>query len=155
MEVFGSNDNSYNFEDFGLIVPINSSENATNSKIYFSFSLKYDRKSVNIPQLELPEKTKQTESAKNRINPDDRVLSMSSLSESHGVTAIRQKRQQMIKELQETNRQSEIKSIPDDSSVFHDKADSARGIPRTFSYNLTITDGDFNRRPHPGIWQFR
>lgn len=156
LAVFGSKNNTYSFEDYGLIVLASNSED-TNSKIHFSFSLKYDNKSVDIPQLELPDKPKQMELVKSYIGPDDKVLSTNSLVESNeniSTHANNDKVDDQI-EAQQTNRQSEIKSIPDDSPMFHEKLDSARSIPRTFSYNLTIKDSNFNRRPHPGIWQFR
>lgn len=35
------------------------------------------------------------------------------------------------------------------------RSDSAKTIPRTFSYNLALIDCTFQRRPNPGIWQFR
>lgn len=159
LEVFGANNNTYTFEDYGLIVPVNSSEN-TNLKIYFSFSLKYDSNSVDIPQLELPDdKTKQTESIKSRIRSDDKVLSTTSLIESHENISAHGNDEKRDEQLQvdgrHTNRQSETKSIPEESSVFREITESAKGIPRTFSFNLTITDSDFNRKPHPGVWQFR
>lgn len=153
LEVFGSNNNAYDFEDYGLIVPINSSEN-TNSRIYFSFSLKYDNKSVDIPQLELPNKMKQTEIVKSQIGQDDKVLSTNSLIGSHENISTHGNDKKGDEQLQ-TNRQSETKSMPENSSVFCEKTESAREIPRTFSFNLTITDSSFNRKPHPGVWQFR
>lgn len=35
------------------------------------------------------------------------------------------------------------------------RIDSGKTIPRTFSYNLALIDCTFQRRPNPGIWQFR
>lgn len=35
------------------------------------------------------------------------------------------------------------------------RIDSDKTIPRTFSYNLALIDCTFQRRPNPGIWQFR
>lgn len=35
------------------------------------------------------------------------------------------------------------------------RIDSAKKIPRTFSYSLALIDCTFQRRPNPGIWQFR
>lgn len=135
--VFGSEKLTFRNEDFSKIIAADSAI-SSDSFLHYAFQLQYVRE----------QPMQSTQSSLSLPVPSDR----SQLSCTSPPVIIL----------------DDISSRPEHAIVANDvigdclardhatrRVDSAKTIPRTFSYSLALIDCIFQRRPNPGIWQFR
>lgn len=130
--VFASEDLTFRFDDFAKILAADSAI-SSDSSLHYTFQLQYVK-----------------------ANPMQQTKSNSSLPATSD-------RSRLSCTTPPAINVGDMSSRVDQTIVPHEvigdgaamRIDSAKTIPRTFSYNLALIDCTFQRRPNPGIWQFR
>lgn len=137
-QIFASDDMTFRYDDYVKIIATDQSI-TSDAFLHYTFQLQYVRSDTMEQQLTsnanemLPVTTDRSRlscTSPPAINFDD-----------DGATA--------------GNRSGEVIGDGFERNNVSRRDDSARTIPRTFSYDLALIDCTFQRRPNPGIWQFR
>lgn len=135
--VFGSEKLTFRNEDFSKIIAADSAI-SSDSFLHYAFQLQYVREQpMQSTQSSLSLPVPSDRSQLSCTSPPVIILDDISSRPEHAIVA-----NDVIGDC-----------LPRDHATR--RVDSAKTIPRTFSYSLALIDCTFQRRPNPGIWQFR